>query len=937
MTALRRLTARFGTAIRAALRRRVLNSVALRLVCAVAMAGLFVSAAHADNARFDLTGPRIDVRVTRAGVTLPVASVPNLQPGDRIWLHPDLPTTQSVRYLMVLAFLRGTTNPPPDNWFIRIETWDKKVRAEGVEVKVPDEAQQAVLFLAPVTGGDFSTLRSAVQGRPGVFVRASQDLTAAGFEEARIEKYIASMRRLTPDETADTKQLQQHSNVIAATLALKPNGDCVKLAPDQQYTCLTQTGSQTLLDDGHGQTIIDALTGGASAGLIGTASYTQLAGAGVYSAYVGTVVDLVHIMGSLHTARYQYIPAIAFPDQEALNLRLNTAPSFHNPKSVIVIGLPSVQKSIPPPLRVADPKQVACLVNPRMVLPVEGAPLVFSTGFAHDLVLHLDRPAGTAAGQPKDIPLTADAFRGGLVLAPGEKRRVLRDDAAEDLASGSRPERAPELRRDATDKTKTAQPGPAGGLTGTIQGYWGFDPFSGPTVPLQDAPGKEWHVAGENGNGHWLIAGKDRRIELASTGTACVESIALEPATGKPQSATWKADKPDTIEVSVDLPSHDAGAMHLAIHQFGTAKPDAVALTAYSEPAKLDALSYHAGDNAVVLTGTSLDQVRQVSFGGVSFDPAGKGSVAAGTNSKSELRLALPPNATAPVLNAASKETAEVVLDDGRTLKLPFTIETARPAVTLLGRADIAQASAKSQFTIHLGSASDLPVGDALTFSLHSAQAFPRDGAIEIASPDGSLHTKLSVAANTTVLEDPHTVLATFEPLKVFGASAFGPIQLRAVAPDGTAGDWLPLVTLVRLPAFTSLSCAASSAAQAAAPASANAGASTAAAAIETQSAGKSSAAKSATATQSQTPSDAAPAAPKSACTLTGTGLYLIDSVAAAEAFTDPTHVPEGYVGASIEVPPPTGDAYYLRLRDDPAAIDTVTLPSGPLDKPSVP
>jgi hypothetical protein len=127
---------------------------------------LAAAGAQGPNARFDLTGPKVDVRVTRGGVTLPIASVPNLQPGDRLWLHPDLPATQSVHYLMVLAFLRGTTNPPPDNWFIRIETWDKKVRAEGVEVTVPGEAQQAVLFLAPVTGGDFSTLRSAVQGRP---------------------------------------------------------------------------------------------------------------------------------------------------------------------------------------------------------------------------------------------------------------------------------------------------------------------------------------------------------------------------------------------------------------------------------------------------------------------------------------------------------------------------------------------------------------------------------------------------------------------------------------------------------------------------------------------------------------------------------------------------------------------------------------------------
>src|ERR1700722_11634567 len=185
---------------------------------ALAGGGGVALAQAAGNARFDLTGPKVEVRVTRAGVTLPIASVPNLQPGDRLWLHPDLPPTQSVHYLMVLVFLRGTTNPPPDNWFIRIETWEKKVREEGVEVTVPDEAQQAVLFLAPVTGGDFTTLRSAVQGRPGVFVRASQDLNAAGFEQGRIEKYIDSMKRIPPEQAADPKQLLDYSNHLATTL-----------------------------------------------------------------------------------------------------------------------------------------------------------------------------------------------------------------------------------------------------------------------------------------------------------------------------------------------------------------------------------------------------------------------------------------------------------------------------------------------------------------------------------------------------------------------------------------------------------------------------------------------------------------------------------------------------------------------------------------------
>ncbi len=75
--------------------------------------------------------------------------------------------------------------------------------------------------------------------------------------------------------------------------------------------------------------------------------------------------------------------------------------------------------------------------------------------------------------------------------------------------------------------------------------------------------------------------------------------------------------------------------------------------------------------------------------------------------------------------------------------------------------------------------------------------------------------------------------------------------------------------------------------------------------------------------------SEAGPLA--ASCTLSGSGLYFIDSIATDEGFTNPIHVPEGFVGSSIDVPPPTGGDYYLRLRDDPSVIDTVTLPAGPL------
>src|SRR5271165_7613260 len=121
----------------------------LTFVRIVLLSFLFLpSFLRADTAAFDLPGPRVEVRVTRGGNELPIAEVPNLQEGDRLWVHPAFPETQSAHYLVIVSFLRGSTNPPPENWFTKIEAWNKHVREEGVMVTVPKGAQQVLIFLA---------------------------------------------------------------------------------------------------------------------------------------------------------------------------------------------------------------------------------------------------------------------------------------------------------------------------------------------------------------------------------------------------------------------------------------------------------------------------------------------------------------------------------------------------------------------------------------------------------------------------------------------------------------------------------------------------------------------------------------------------------------------------------------------------------------------
>ena len=320
--------------------------------------------ALADSAAFDLVGPKVDVRVQRAGVTLPIAEVPSLQAGDRLWIHADLPDSQSVRYLMVVAFLRGATNPPPDSWFTRVETWTRPVHEEGVYVTVPEEAEEALVLLAPETGGAFGTLRNAVRGKPGAFVRAAQDLEQAGLDRARLEKYLDTVRQTSTNNPED---LKSRTTLLARSLNIRLDQQCFDKPTAQQVPCLTQNTDQLVLDDAHSQTMVATLTSGASSDLLAQISATPSARGGYYSAYVGAVVDVARILSTAHTAQYQYIPALAVPKQNELHLRLNNPPSFRNPKSVLVIALPLVQTSPVPPLRALDATQVFCAGKPSLL------------------------------------------------------------------------------------------------------------------------------------------------------------------------------------------------------------------------------------------------------------------------------------------------------------------------------------------------------------------------------------------------------------------------------------------------------------------------------------------------------------------------------------------------------------------------------------------
>jgi len=253
----------------------------------------------ADPAPFDLAGPKLEVKVIHAGKTLPISAVPNLSVGDQVSIKADLPPGQSVHYLLVAAFLRGATNPPPENWFYSSETWNRK-NNDGLKITVPKDAQQVLVFLAPETGGDFKTLVGAVRGRPGAFVRASQDLNQATLDRSRLKVYLASIQKVSQ---TDFDHLKAISPLLARSLSIKFDSDCLQKIPELQASCLMQGQDSLVLNDGHSTSIVQALAGGTPADLVQQLSSSPVAGLGYYSPYIASVVDIARIMDSFHTAQ----------------------------------------------------------------------------------------------------------------------------------------------------------------------------------------------------------------------------------------------------------------------------------------------------------------------------------------------------------------------------------------------------------------------------------------------------------------------------------------------------------------------------------------------------------------------------------------------------------------------------------------------------------
>jgi hypothetical protein len=405
---------------------------------------------------------------------------------------------------------------------------------------------------------------------------------------------------------------------------------------------------------------------------------------------------------------------------------------------------------------------------------------------------------------------------------------------------------------------------------GILHGYWGFEPFDGPRFRLVSAHPQQWTLVPADQNA--LILGRRDTVHLNSAETACVDDVTVRGADDGKLNASWKLSKPNEIQVDVALENAKEGALALLVKQAGLEQPDRVPMKVYKEAGHLDSFTLYAGDHQGILRGTRLDEVAGMAVNEILFKPA-----AALTHSGDQDSLVLAASDAASSNFPVNESlVAKVTLKDGRVLDLNTSVQAPRPKVTLMKKTIHPSAT---DSVVQLDGQNELPKDGKLTFIVQaeSPATFSRDETIEVGSDSNSFQTVLSVGGGDIVLQDDKIALVTLDPMRVFGGSTFGPLRFRPVNGNGVDGDWQPLATLVRVPQLKELKCLKD--------------------------------------------------APL--CTLMGTDLFLLEQVGADAQFSKSVTVPEGFDDMTLSVPRPNG-MLYLRLRDNPAVVNTAALPVEP-------
>ena len=213
-----------------------------------------VAAASADNNAFDLIGPKVEVRVQRAGMTLPIAEVPNLQPR-----RPALGASRSARQPIRPLSDGHRFSARRDQSSARFLVYSRRNLEQAPSTKkefsspFPTKPRRRSFSLRPKPVAPSARCARRFEASPELLSAPLRILQQASLDRQRLEKYLEAVRETY---TADPEQLKAHTTMLARSLNMRLDQQCFDKPSAQQVPCLTQNTDQLVLDDAHSQTMV---------------------------------------------------------------------------------------------------------------------------------------------------------------------------------------------------------------------------------------------------------------------------------------------------------------------------------------------------------------------------------------------------------------------------------------------------------------------------------------------------------------------------------------------------------------------------------------------------------------------------------------------------------------------------------------------------------
>ena len=182
--------------------------------------------AHAAGpAPFDLTGPTLEVTVARGKHDVAHCSGTASGRGRHASIKADFPATQSEHYLLIVAFLRGPTNPPPKDWFFNCATWKRTTaRTKGLDRR---RSRRCAAGTDLSRAGNWRRFQNARQcrARPPWRIRARLAGSESGNARSLATRALSDcIRRLN---AANPGVLKDTTPLLARSLGIRVDEKCL--------------------------------------------------------------------------------------------------------------------------------------------------------------------------------------------------------------------------------------------------------------------------------------------------------------------------------------------------------------------------------------------------------------------------------------------------------------------------------------------------------------------------------------------------------------------------------------------------------------------------------------------------------------------------------------------------------------------------------------